>query len=517
MDSSSPPLSPSRRWFPGISLTLKKFPPITVLLTPLGIAGAIFMGYLTPFGVGIYVDSLYYVSSARNLIAGIGMGRVTGLGTIKPTTAFPPFYSLVLSFFHLLGLDELTTARWISILAFGLTIILVGLIVYQRTNSRFFSVFSAALILLSNPILRIYSWVMTEPLYIIFVLLSLLLLGVYLQNSPRGWLIGAALFTSLSLLTRYVGFSLVAALALALLLNRKLTWRRRLGDLAIFFSITMVPILVWLVRNWLVSQTLTHRELKWHPISAENVSFLVKTLNGWGLLPQRLLVDQDTFIFTSLLIVLGLASIAWLVLVLPKPQKALKMELVILLAGWSYIVVLITSLFFLDAAIRLENRILLPLYLLILILIVIGSALLWQRKNLVVRLSVALVCLWLAYFSFTRVDGAIIDLRSDGQGYASLGWQNSPTAVFIRQQATSLIYTNDVTAIYFLADKDSVGIPNANSTEADLIQMRANLSKPQSFLVIFGTLTGEFAPLEKLTSGLTLVGSFTDGKVYQLH
>ena len=109
--------------------------------------------------------------------------------------------------------------------------------------------------------------------------------------------------------------------------------------------------------------------------------------------------------------------------------------------------------------------------------------------------------MWLAYFSFTRVDGAIIDLRSDGQGYASLQWQNSPTAAFIRQQDTSLIYTNDVTAIYFLAGKDSVGIPNANSTATDLAQMRANLNTPDSYLVIFRNPDGRICPPGKAYQG----------------
>src|SRR4030042_5430305 len=169
-----------------MSVSLKKTPSIYLFLLPLGIAGAIFMGWLTPFGVGIYVDSLYYISSARNLIAGIGMGRVTGLGIFKPMTHYPPLYSLVLAFFDLLGIHELTTARWVSLLAFGLTIILVGLIVYQRTNSTFFSLFSALLVLLSNPILRSFSWVMTEPLYIVLMLSSLLFLGIYTQELRPG-------------------------------------------------------------------------------------------------------------------------------------------------------------------------------------------------------------------------------------------------------------------------------------------------------------------------------------------
>ena len=474
------------------------------------------MGWLTPFGVGIYVDSLYYVTSARNLVAGIGMGRVTGLGDFKPMTQAAPFYPLVLAFYHLLGLPELTSARWISILSFGFTIVLAGLIVYQRTRSSFFSILIAILFLLSNPILRIFSWAMTEPLYIVLMLLSFLMLGLYLRNPPTRWLILAAIFTSLALLTRYVGLSLVAAFSIVLILNRKLAWRSRLKDLGIFLTIVLLPTIVWMGRNWFTAETLTHRVLEWHPITSENFSFLIKAVNSWGLLPQRLVVGRETLAFAGIIISLTFVSLFWLIRSLPKPGKSSSLEFALLLAAWLYVVFLITSLFIFDATTRLENRILLPLYVIILLLIVIGSALLWQRKTIFSRLCVVLICLWLAYFSFTRVDGAIMDLRSDSQGYASLQWQNSPTAGFIRQQNTTVIFTNDVTAIYFLSGKDSVGIPNSSATELDFSQMREYLGAPYSYLVIFGTLTGEFAPLDKLTQDLTLVDSFADGSVYQL-
>jgi len=390
------------------------------------------------------------------------------------------------------------------------------LIVYQRTRSGFFSIFVAVLFLLANPILRNFSWAMTEPLYIVLMLLAFLLLGYYLGNSHRRWLVLTAIVASCALLTRYVGFSLVGAICLVLLLNRQLDWRNRFKDLGIFLTIVLLPTLSWLVRNWLISETLTNRVLLWHPISGENISFLIKAVNSWGLLPQRLVVGRETLAFSVIIICLSLAGVFWLIRSLPKPGKSPTLEIALLLAGWLYVGLLITSLFFLDATTRLENRILLPLYVIIILLIVIGSALLWEHKTILTRLFVVLMCLWLAYFSFTRVDGAIIDLRSDGQGYASLKWQNSPTAGFIRQQDTSVIFTNDVTAIYFLSGKDSVGIPNASSTETDFSKMRENLRSPDSYLVIFGTLTGEFAPLYQLTHGLTLVDSFTDGTIYQL-
>ncbi len=453
-----------------MSISLKKSPPISILLIPLGILGAIFMGWLTPFGVGIYVDSLSYVSSARNLVAGLGMGRLTGLGDFKPMTHYPPLYSSVLAFFHLLGSPELTTARWLSMLAFGLSIVLAGFIVFQRTHSKFFSVYIAILFLLSNPLLRNLSWAMTEALYIVLMLLSFLTLGVYLQKPLKQWLVLASIITSLTLLTRYVGFSLVGAFFLVLLLNRQHPWHRRIQDLLLFLPITLIPTIIWLVRNWFVSDTLTNRILDWHPISAENLSFLIKAINSWGLLPQRLVIGRDTLAFTVITICLTLVGLVWLIRSLPRSGKSPSLEFALLLAGWFYVGSLITSLFLFDSTTRLENRILLPLYVIILLLVIIGSALLWQQKTIFSRLAVVLVCLWLAYFSFTRVDGAILDLRSDGQGYTNEQWQNSPTANYIRQHETSVIFTNDVTAIYFIAGKDSVGIPNATATKADFSQ-----------------------------------------------
>jgi hypothetical protein len=47
--------------------------------------------------------------------------------------------------------------------------------------------------------------------------------------------------------------------------------------------------------------------------------------------------------------------------------------------------------------------------------------------------------------------------------------------------------------------------------------MRDDLRIPGSYLVIFGKLTGEFPPLEKLTQDFTLVDSFDDGTIYQIH
>ena len=135
-------------------------------------------------------------------------------------THYPPLYALVLAISQPVRLDILEWARWVSLLAFGLAILLSGWIVWNRTKSAFFSLAAAGLVFGSGVMLRTFSWAMSEPLYIVLELSGFLLLAVYFQASRRKWLVAAALSAGLALLTRYVGFSLVGAMGLVLLANR---------------------------------------------------------------------------------------------------------------------------------------------------------------------------------------------------------------------------------------------------------------------------------------------------------
>ncbi len=471
--------------------------------------------WVTPYGVGVYVDTLYYVTSARNLLAGEGMGRFTGTGVFKPMTHYPPLYALALALTQLLGLDILYGARWISLLAFGAVIFMAGWLVWQRTGSAIFSLVAAGLVLGSGVMLKTFSWAMSEPLYIVLELLGFLLLGLYFKTSSAPRLLAATLIFSLALLTRYVGFSLVGAMSLVLLANRSLPWRRRLWDAGIFLPISLLPTAAWFLRNRLVAGTLANRVITWHPVPEEKAASLVKAVLSWGLVPQRLVVGHETLAFLAIVSGLVLISLVWLARSYPKPNQAPSQEFILLLNSWVYAGLLTISITWIDATTPLDNRILMPVYLNILLLVGIGLGGLWMRRGWLPRLVAAGMIFWLGYYMVTRLDGTVLYLRSDGQDYASLKWKNSPTIEFVKAQHPALIYTNDVTAIYFLAEQDAVGIPNFQSNAEEFNAMRENLRATGGFLVLFGALTGEFASLEKLIQGMVLIGKFDDGMVYK--
>ncbi len=485
------------------------------LALPAALAAGL-LWWATPHGVGIYVDTLYYVTSARGILAGTGMGRWTGLGVYKPMTHYPPLYALALALFSMPGMDILTVARLLSAAGFGLAVFLLGAIVYRRTALPLPALLAAALAAGSGVALRAFAWAMSEPLYLVLELSGWLLLDRYLQALKKRWLAAAACVLGLALLARYVGFAAIAASAVVLLLDTRLSLRRRLLDAATFLVLAGMPISIWVLRNWLVADTLTNRSLSWHPPTALNWAQLRQAVLSWGVVPQRLVVGHETLMFPIVALGLLAAGLIWLWLARPRPAQSPCLEFTLLLASLAYLGLLGVSISLLDATTPLDNRILIPVYLKVLALACIAAGLLWQKDRRLWRVAALLSVLWLAYFTFSRLDGTLFELRQNGQGYAGQRWQNSETIAALTSLNPALIYTNDVTAVYFLANHSSVGIPNAWGGEPALAEMRQNLQQAGSYLVIFGKLTGEFAAFEDLTRGLELVAEFDDGTIYAL-
>lgn len=75
----------------------------------------------------------------------------------------------------------------------------------------------------------------------------------FLDSGQRSALIGAAVFTALALLTRYVGVVLLVAMLPALLLLRPaFPWRQWLWTGAVYGLIALPPLALWMLSNRLL-------------------------------------------------------------------------------------------------------------------------------------------------------------------------------------------------------------------------------------------------------------------------
>ena len=236
---------------------------LTLLLAALSALGTFLVLVRgSTYGVGVTPDSVAYISTARNLLAGNGFSQWNGTSY----THAPPLFPLLLALTGVFGHDPADTAGYVNAFLCGLAIFLSSRWLWQHLRARpaptsralqtWLLLWAAAVLVLSPTLLRIASFAWSEPLFILLTVSALFTFNTFLDTGKRASLVLAAIFTALACLTRYVGITIPATMLLLLLL-RKDTLSKKTTDTVIYALIVGTPLSVWLLRNFLVSGTWT--------------------------------------------------------------------------------------------------------------------------------------------------------------------------------------------------------------------------------------------------------------------
>ncbi len=126
------------------------------------------------YGVGLSPDSVNYIATARNLLA--GNGYLTFDDT--PFTHWAPLLPTMLAGLGAVGIEPQTGARLINAASFALIIFLCGQLFVRHVKSRALAILGAVSILLANPLFGHCALALTEPT---FVLLSIWLFIVLVK------------------------------------------------------------------------------------------------------------------------------------------------------------------------------------------------------------------------------------------------------------------------------------------------------------------------------------------------
>ena len=229
--------------------------PTAALFGAMGVLGASHVLLRTSvYGVGIGADEVQYISMARSLADGSGFQNYAG----EDQALFPPLFPAVLAAAVLFGLDAPEAARFLNAAAFGSVVCLSGLYMARRLESRLLAAGVAAAVLASPDLMFTSSYALTDALHLVLVLASLTALARHLRGGGRSALLWAAVFASLSLVTRLAG-ALLAATGVLVLLFAARNEKRRLKNAAVYVLVTAVPISAWMLRNALVSGSLLGR------------------------------------------------------------------------------------------------------------------------------------------------------------------------------------------------------------------------------------------------------------------
>ena len=201
------------------------------------------------FGVWVDADSLDYIPVARNLLAGQGLTNVRGDAFVR----WPPGYPLLLAVASLGVFDPYKVAGPLNAVLFGLTIFVTGRYLHGRLRLRPLAAWAGLAIALAAPLASMAAWAMSEPAFILLVVLALARTDEYLAEGRTASLAWAALFAALAWQTRYAGVLVPAVVGLAVLLQPGATrWQRvlRASFVWVLAALLMAP---WLARNHLAS------------------------------------------------------------------------------------------------------------------------------------------------------------------------------------------------------------------------------------------------------------------------
>ena len=512
----------------------------------IGLLGSLLIIYSTRWGPWVFSDSTGYIASARNLIAGHGLGLYGASGEFHPLTLHPPGFSLLLGFFGWIGIDLLTAARWINVILFGLTISVVGLMIFYVTHSPWLAIICSILILSMPDLVDIYSGAMSEPLFIFTGLLSISLVLWFLRNNRYPVLLAAAITVGLSIITRYAGFAFMITGITGLLVLSSRTWKHRIIDILIYGSVGILAVIGWQI--WLNSQPVDdHLFQLVTNLKEQLANFRVSVMEifwSWlpftSLLPRYSYNQAKNYLIIALVFLLILTSLTiWKLrknnVKFIDSSHGLPFAGLLIVFAIAYLIILAFSYVYTLPTPDLIIRTLLPVHLAMLIGLFLLLYFIIRAWTSVKWLPLIPILLALGISLSYMHDS--MDIASQyhqiGAGYTDRYWRASETIRAIEQLPSSMtLISNESAAVLFYTNRPAYDTSELTGdkprsftrfgddpTDPAQIEFRDN----GAALVLFNTSLWQFKRLyadqatkrmDYFTRGLYLYAQLEDGAIY---
>jgi hypothetical protein len=495
----------------------------------LAIIGAVFIIVSTSrYGAGVSPDSVDYIATARNLIKGAGFTNYDG----SPTVMWPPLYPALLALTGgISGIDPARVAQVLNALVFGLIVYVGGVLTHKHISYTSLFAFLGTLALLSSSTLfdvSVMAW--TEPIFILWVLLSLILIDTYLvkRDIPSLTLLSTAI--SLASLTRYLGVTLILWGGLIILLFSLNSLKNKIIHLALFTIIAALPLGLWLFRNYAISGTLFGDRASSTFTLSQNISLMFNSLMDWYV-PTKFIGRSYILLITGL----GAGFLTGISLITHWQSWKAKLRhaspiilFVVIYAGFLLITTTVSANDQIGS--RLLSPVFVPLTLLLLIFILSLAETYTKRlsKNILNSILLLSLGIWLIYPIRSTIRSAI-RLFPSGQGYASKAWLGSETVQYLLQHPVLTsgcsFYTNDPRAAYYLAHLATDRSPaktryNSTDVVSEISSLRGSWPvKNNACLVWFEVITRPWlftVPELQNVANFGLIAKLDDGVIYTI-
>ena len=412
--------------------------------------------------IGVTPDSTVYLSAADRLVEGKGLTPIgyhfsPSIPSDRPLVIFPPAYSLLLASTSLFTNDRLAGAKYIHSFLFAANIFLLGLIIYISTRSIWPALCALSLFQTSFPVLSIYTMARAEPLFMLF-LLSTLLGVVFYTRKERLWLLlFCGSMAAAALMTRYAAITILLPLVLIVLIEKGVS-RRSFKRAVLVGGVALLPIVGWVIRNRLIAGSSTERSLAFHLIGTAAVRTFVDSLmllftpySLPGVVKSLLLTIAGVVVVRALWMGLrGQSSTT---------NRCIRFFSAVMVATYVIFIAVYNSLA--NPLVDYGPRVVLPVY--VFGMILVFSLVEWEsavgRRRLlfggVIFLSFVLfsanvrpAAYWMSY------------RHREGEGFTSRAWKDSETVKFLKAlPPQTVIYSNAADACYVVTKREVLRLP----------------------------------------------------------
>jgi len=467
-------------------------------------------------GLGISPDSIYYISTSHSILNGHGFYQFDD----QPFILFPLFYPSFLALIQFIFRQDIALlAPYMNALLFGISIFMSGCILEKLNQAKWLKWILLLAIAASPSLLEIYTMLWSESLFIVEVLLFIWVCFNYFKTYSTKNLVILALVTAVAFETRLAGVTLVMTGALLIILSREIEFVKKIKHFFIFGCISCSLISINLIRNYLLSTSLTGSRQKGETSLVENVKYYGAVLSDW--MPFEALTKSSPF-WMGLIFLLSIFGIF-----IYRYAKKLEHNSIEKIAA---AFTLVYSMFMLLSATfskyeTINNRLLSPFFipcLFTLSFYMVNWVKLIQTQA--IRLSfVFLIVIFggVTLQQYYTADKSTYQENKEGGigGYSEDDWVYSDAIAYLKKERSIFhqalpVYSNASHAVYFYTGEHLNLLP-----ETAHAKDMAKFNQLASFILIwFNNEDNPAIPtLEevKRNKNLTLVKAFKDGFIFQ--
>ena len=461
-------------------------------------------------GAGLSPDSVGYIKIALR----IAEGNIDQVGA-----HWPPLYPLLIAGGFTDSLFENT--RWISIVSIGVFVPVAWLLVNQAVDQPapwYLRPIALLLLIANTALLNNYWMAWSEGPFISLLTCAIFAYFEYIKKRQQRWFSLLVFLLALLPLLRYAGIAFVGAFIIAVYCYSSGKPRQRIYRSARLAGLSMLPVLLWLLLNYIWHGSTAERSFICHPISLDTLQQGLSVLGDWAVGSEIMSASVAYF-----LLLVGAARVAW--------KTADPLLGILVLIPCCYIPFLAFSISFIDAYTPLDHRILSPLFfpfILLLLAAVVRQKLVTDKDF--IKPGIAILMLVMLLLAVPKLNAELGRYIRQGEGYAHKSWQYSPSLAFVQRLALERrIYTNSPEALLVHLGRDEKGLPalvNPSTSllneqfEQQIMDAKAELLRTNGVVILFAQLAWRsYLPSAQLLIseyGFELVMTTADGVILRV-